>query len=139
MKGLAVLLAAAVLAGCQTTGIRGDLSAVKGPAAMQIGHDSAEFFRDQFAVDSAVWHVANEGKTTVRSAVAQGLREAGYEVVETFNATTDTPNEANTIAVSSVDNGGLVVVTIAVNGELLSRGYEMEGGQPVTAWSRRLP
>ena len=139
MKGIAVLLVGAFLAGCQTTGIRGDQSAVKGPAAMQIGYDSAELFRDQFAVDSAVWHVANEGKTNVRSAVAQGLRQAGYEVVETFDASADTPDGAHTVAVSSVDNGGLVVITIAVNGELLSRGYDLEGGQPVTAWSRRLP
>ena len=139
MRAIAVLLVGVALAGCQSTGIRGDLSTVKQPAAMQIGYDSANLFRDQFAVDSAVWHVANEGKTTVRSAVAQGLREAGYEVVETFEAATDVPDGSNTVAVSSVDNGGLVVVTIAVNGELLSRGYEMEGGQPVTAWSRRLP
>ena len=139
MRAIAVLLVGVALAGCQSTGIRGDLSTVKQPAAMQIGYDSANLFRDQFAVDSAVWHVANEGKTRVRSAVAQGLREAGYEVVETFDATTGIPDGSNTVAVSSVDNGGLVVVTIAVNGELLSRGYDMEGGQPVTAWSRRLP
>ena len=73
MRAIAVLLAGVALAGCQSTGIRGDLSTVKQPAAMQIGYDSANLFRDQFAVDSAVWHVANEGKTTVRSASRKGF------------------------------------------------------------------
>lgn len=139
MKGMALVLVAAVLAGCQTTGIRGDLSAVKAPAAMQIGYDASNLFRDQFAVDSAVWHVANEGKTNVRTAVAQGLREAGYEVAETFGGDSTAPDGARSLAVSSVDTDGLVVVTIAVNGELLSRAYDMNGGQPVSVWSRRLP
>ena len=76
---------------------------------MQIGHDSAELFRDRFAVDSAVWHVANEGRPRWQFAVAQGLREAGCRGGRDPDATTDTPTEANTIAVSSVDNGGLVV------------------------------
>lgn len=139
MKGIALVVVAAVLAGCQTTGIRGDLSAVKQPAATQIGYDSANLFRDQYAVDSAVWHVANEGKTNVRTAVAQGLREVGYEVAETFESGIAVPDGSRTIAVSSVDTDGQVVVTIAIEGELLSRAYDMNGGQPVSAWSRRLP
>lgn len=139
MKAIALVLAATVLAGCQTTGIRGDLSAVKEPAALQIGYDASNFFRDQYAVDSAVWHVANDGKTSVRSAVAQGLREAGYEVVETFDGQTTPPEGSRAVGISSADTDGRVVVTIAVDGALLSRAYDMNGGQPVSAWSRRLP
>ena len=137
MRALTLLLATVLLAGCAITGIRWDRAAVAPPIAERIGQDVADLFRDDYAVDTTRWHIANNGQTPVRTAVADGLRRAGYEVIETFDSSA-APDGARALTVASVDADGLIVVTLALGDELLSRAYDPQAGQPVSAWSRRL-
>ena len=94
---------------------------------MQIGRDSRVF-----AISSrwihAVWHVPMR-KNRSAFAVAQGCarRATSGRDLQCHDRHAE---QANTV-LSRRSTVVQFVVTIAVNGELLSRGYEMEGGQPV--------
>lgn len=133
------LLLTLALTGCQSAGIRGDLAAVGEPVARQIGEDSAAYLKDHYAVGTTVFHLANGEQTPVRSAVAQALRTAGFEVLETFEAKAPVPDSARPLVVSSAETPEAVVVTLGLDGELLSRAYDTASGAPVSAWTRRLP
>jgi hypothetical protein len=128
-----------LLSACQTQAIKEDLAQAPAPAAQQIGQDAAAYLADNYPVEGTVWQITNTAQTPIKSAIAQALRQSGYEVVEILDNKQTAPAGAQPLAITSANAPGVIVLTLRLDATRLSRGYDERAGSPLSAWTRRQP
>ena len=118
---------------------REDLAQAPAPAAQQIGADAAAYLADNYPVEGTVWRITNTRQTPIKRAIAQSLRQSGYEVVEILDDQQTAPADAQPLAITSANVPGVIVLTLQLDEIRLSRGYDERAGPPLSAWTRREP
>ena len=134
-----IIVLALGLSACQTQGIKEDLAQAQAPAVQQIGQDAAAYLADNYPVEGTVWQITNTAQTPIKTAIAQALRQSGYEVVEILDDQQTAPAGAQPLAITSANAPGVIVLTLRLDETRLSRGYDERAGAPLSAWTRRQP
>ena len=111
-----IMTLALLLSACQTQGIKEDLAQAPAPAAQQIGADAAAYLADNYPVEGTVWRITNTRQTPIKRAIAQALRQSGYEVVEILDDKQPAaPADAQPLAITSANVPGVIVLTLQLD------------------------